>query len=43
MNQNNEIVWFDGEDFGNSQNLFSKWELGVGRGERRWGEREGDS
>ena len=29
----NEIVWFDGEDFGNSQNLFSKWELGVGRGE----------
>ena len=37
MNESNEIVWFDGEGFSNCQNLYSKWELGVGREEREMG------
>ena len=32
MNESIQIVWFDGEGFSNCQNLYSKWELEVGRG-----------
>ena len=43
MNESIEMVWFDGEDFGNcSESLFK---MGVGSGKRgrgRWGEREGE-
>ena len=39
-----KVVWFDGEGFGNSQNL-SSIKMGVRYGEERrgeWGEREGE-